>query len=146
MNVGKIVANTSAILATAALALESNQMGVRKAVENSKNQGAKDSIRDVIGTSKLNYSSPLYNESKQEIFKLKTPNMFKDIYHGIAGYIKGFANGIAHNWTTAGFAALTLISKKPKMKAFGAIGLGVSVAWNFIKNGTSIFEKRSYLD
>lgn len=150
MQLYKVIANTSAILASTAIALEANKMGVSKAIENSKNEGAKDTTRDLIGASKLNYPSPLYNEVKKGIFKFKNPNPVSDVYHGVCGYFKGFGNGLVHNIPTIGFAALTLCARgKGKasnaFRTIGVIGLGASVIWNFIKNGTNLFEKKDYL-
>lgn len=149
----RVLANTSALLAAGAVALEANKMGTRKAAENVKTGGAKDSVRDVIGASKLNYPSPMYNEVKKGIFNFKTPNTPMNVAHGVSGYVKGFVNGVSHHLATVGFAALTLIAKgapdkkvSSAFKTIGVIGMGASVVWNFIKNGTNVFEKKNYLD
>ncbi len=163
MQIYKILTNTSAIIAAATVAYEAHTMGTRKSAENVKLGGAKDTIRDTIGTSKLNYPSPIYNETKKGIFKIKTPNPFKDIIHGTGGYLDGFMEGLTRNIPTLGFAALTLAAKtkmkdvvvngvtKQKvnhasLKTVGVVGLGLSVLWNFLKYGTSIFERKDYLD
>ena len=163
MKLYRFLTNASAIIAGATVAYESHRMGTRKSAETVKLQGAKDTVRDTIGTSKLNYPSPVHNEIKKKIFNFKTPNSLKNLTHGITGYFDGFVNGVAHNIPTIGFAALTLACKtklkdvivngvtKQKvnhasLKTLGIVGLGVSIAWDFLKNGTSVFEQRNYLD
>lgn len=151
MNAGKIFANTSAILATAAIALEANTMGMKKSVKNAKLEGAKDTIQDTIGLSKMNYPSPMYNETKKGIFKFKTPNPVMDAVHTVSGYIKGFLNGVSHHLPTLGFAALTLATRGTNkaakvIRSIGVIGVGITAAIDFIRNGTSIFENKKYLD
>jgi len=170
MNIHKILMNTAALAALGTVAYEAHKMGARKSSENVKLGGAKDTIRDTIGTSKLNYPSPVYNEVKKGIFNLKTPNPAMDAVHGTSGYFNGFMNGLGHNIPTVGFAALTLACKtkmktvpvekmvkgvlttvnKQKvnlasLKTIGVAGLGLSIVWNYLKHGTSILERRDYL-
>ena len=171
MNVHKILMNASAAIALGTVAYEAHKMGTRKSSANIKLGGAKDTIRDTIGASKLNYPSPVYNEVKKGIFNLKTPNPAMDAVHGTTGYFNGFMGGAARHIPTLGFAALTLACKtkmkdvqvekmvkgvktmvtKQKvnlasLKTVGAVGLGLSVLWGFLKHGTNILERRDYLD
>lgn len=171
MTIHRILINTSAIIALGTVAYEAHKMGARKSSQNMKLGGAKDTIRDTIGASKLNYPSPLYGEVKKGIFGMKTPNPAKDAVHGASGYFNGFMSGVGYNIPTIGFAALTLACKtkmkdvpvtkivkgvsttvmKQKinlasLKTVGVIGLGLSVVWNFLKHGTNLLEQRNYLD
>jgi len=163
MQIQKYLINTAAIIALGTVAYEAHKMGARKSSENVKLGGAKDTVRDTIGASKLNYPSPVYNEVKKGIFNLKTPNPARDAVHGVSGYFNGFMSGATHHIPTLGFAALTLASKtkmknvvkngvtKQKinlasMKVVGIVGLGLSILWNFLKHGSTIFERKDYLD
>ena len=145
MSTTSFIASASAVLAGTMVALEANSMGVRKAEENTKREGAKDTIRDYTGTMKLNYPSVMHNETKKEIFRLKTPLFIKDVIHGTAGYFKGFFRGIMNNLLTTALAIGTIALPKEmkRTKAAGAIALGASVIWNFLKNGTNLFEKKN---
>ncbi len=156
----KVVTNASALIAATTVAYEAHKMGGRKSIEQAKLGGAKDTIKETIGISKLNYPSPLYNETKKGIFKGTMMNPFMDVFHSASGYIQGFSNGIVQNIATIGFAALTLASKseivkkvggsdvikKSPLKMIGAIGMGASILWNFLQNGTTLFEKKDYLN
>ena len=162
MAIHKYLMNASAIIALGTVAYEAHNMGARKSSQNIKLGGAKDTIRDTIGASKLNYPSPLYNEVKKGIFNIKTPNPAKDAINGTTGYFNGFMSGVSHNIPTIGFAALTLACKtkmkdvivngvtKQKinpasLKTIGVIGLGLSIVWNFLKYGTTMLDRKDYL-
>jgi hypothetical protein len=80
-----------------------------------------------------------------ETFKYKLGYGPKDLLHKGTGYLYGLGVGLAHNWNTLGCAALTFLAKKRPLKVAGAIGVGLSVAWNFIKNGTNLLEHKDYL-
>ena len=61
------------------------------------------------------------------------------------GYVTGAAKGVAHNALTLGFSALAFFAKRDGLKKVGVFGLGLSVAWDFIKNSTNLFERTDYL-
>ena len=75
-------------------------------------------------------------------FSLSHPDSADQIERYLAG---GAIKGIGYNFATLGFSALTFFAKSDTMKKAGLFGLGLSVAWDFIKNSTNIFERTDYL-
>ena len=80
-----------------------------------------------------------------ETYKFKLGLGHRDLIHKASGYLQGLGVGFANNWNTLGCALITFLSKKKPMKVAGVIGLGLSIAWNYIKNGTNLLEKTDYL-
>lgn len=141
----KVLTNLAAGLATTSVLYEAHQIGKNYANANLIKGAGNDLVSDVMGYQRLNYPSEKYNKVKTETFKFKMGLGYKDIFHKGSGYLQGVGVGLAHNWNTLGCALVTFLAKRKPLKIAGAIGVGLSIAWNFIKNGTNLLEKTDYL-
>ena len=145
MNILNIASKTAATLATGASLYDIHKLGVREANIKREKNYADDFIADQIGSSKLNYPSEKHNAMKKWLMNFKYPLQVSEIWNTATGYLKGVAKGIGYNIATLGFSALAFFAKKDGTRKAGIIGLGLSVAWDFIKNSTNIFERKDYL-
>ncbi|GBF23083.1 hypothetical protein tpqmel_0487 [Candidatus Gastranaerophilus sp. (ex Termes propinquus)] len=132
-------------LGLGAVLLDSNALGVRKAESCAKQGIAKETIRQHIGSSKMDYPSPMYNVIKESNRKLVPNNLISTLY-GIGGYFRGLYQGVVNNLPLVGFSALALLAKKPVGRKVGIVGAGLSALYGCIKNGTHLFENKKYLD
>ena len=71
---------------------------------------------------------------------------FHKIGGGVTGFFKGVFDGMKDNLITAGFSIITLLSKNKTVKTIGVAGLGISTAWDFLKNGTNLFTDKSLIE
>lgn len=140
-----VLTNLAAGLATASVVYDAHKIGKNYSNANLIRGGGDDLVADLMGAQRLNYPSEKYNKIKQETFKYKLGYGVKDVFHKGSGYLQGVGIGLAHNWNTLGCALITFLAKKKPLKVAGAIGVGLSVAWNFIKNGTNFLEHKDYL-
>ncbi len=145
MSLLNIASKTAAILASGTSLYDIHTLGVREANIKRESNYANDFIAQNLGASKLNYPSEKHNAMKQWIMDFKYPLQLSEIWNTVSGYVVGAAKGVVHNFATLGFSAVALFAKKDGWKKFGVIGLGLSVAWDFIKNSTNLFERTDYL-
>lgn len=140
-----VATKAAAIMATSVSLYDINSLGVREANIKRESNYADDFIAGEIGSSKLNYPSGKHAAFKNWSKNFKFPYQLTELWDTVSGYVIGAAKGAWYNAATLGFSALTFFAKKDGMKKFGAIGLGLSVAWDFIKNGTNLTERTDYL-
>ena len=140
-----VATKAAAVLATAATAYDVHTLGARQAKIKRESNYADDFIAQQVGASKLNYPSEKHSAMKDWIMDFKYPLQMSEVINTVIGYITGAAKGIGHNLATLGFSALTFFAKSDGLKKAGLFGLGLSVAWDFIKNSTNIFERTDYL-
>ena len=145
MNILNIASKSSALLATGASLYDIHKLGVREANIKREKNYADDFIAEQIGSSKLNYPSEKHNAMKKWLMNFKYPLQISEVWNTVSGYVTGAVKGIGYNLPTLGFSALAFFAKKDCTRKLGIIGLGLSVAWDFIKNSTNIFEKKDYL-
>lgn len=140
------VANTAAVLSLASCVIESGAKGVKTAKADSKTEVAIKNIRDLTGDSKLNKSSGKYKAMKEIV---RSSDFTAPIYGAkgaITGFCRGAFHGIKNNILSIPFAAMTLVCKGKIGKTIGIAGLGISMAWDFIKNGTNLFTDKSTIE
>lgn len=140
-----IAAKSAAILATGATLYDVHYLGKREASVKKESNYADDYIAQNIGANKLNYPSPKNNAIKNFFMDMKIPYQPSELWDSVTGYATGALKGVAHNAATLGFAALTFCAKGNGTKKLGMLGLGVSLAYDFIKNGTNLLERTDYL-
>ena len=145
MNWLNFATKTASILATGTSLYDIHKLGVQSANIKRESNYADDFIAQTIGASKLNYPSEKHNKMKEWILSFKYPLQDSEVFNTVSGYIQGAIKGIGYNLGTLGFSALAFFAKKDSFKKVGIIGLGLSVAWDFIKNSTNLFEKTDYL-
>ncbi len=145
MTVLNVASKAAALMASGASLYDIHSLAKREANIKRESNYADDFIAQNIGASKLNYPSAKHNGMKQWIMDFQYPLQLSEVWNLASGYVVGAAKGICHNFATLGFSALAFFAKKDGMKKFGVIGLGLSVAWDFIKNSTNLFEKTDYL-
>lgn len=145
MSLLNIASKTAALLATGASLYDIHKLGVRKANIKRESNYADDFIAQNLGSSKLNYPSEKHNAMKNWIMSFQYPLQLSEVWNTISGYVSGAIDGIGHNLATLGFSALSFFAKKDGLKKVGVLGLGISVAWDFIKNSTNLFERTDYL-
>ena len=140
-----IASKTAALLASGTSLYDIHTLGAREANIKRESNYADDFIAQSIGASKLNYPSQKHNKMKQWILEFHYPLQMSEIWNTVTGYVTGAAKGVAHNALTLGFSALAFFAKRDGLKKVGVFGLGLSVAWDFIKNSTNLFERTDYL-
>lgn len=140
-----VASKAAALMATGASLYDIHSLGKRKANIKRESNYADDFIAQNIGASKLNYPGAKHNAMKQWIMDFQYPLQLSEVWNTVSGYVTGAFKGVCYNAATLGFSALAFFAKKDGMKKFGVIGLGLSVAWDFIKNSTNLFEKTDYL-
>ena len=145
MNILNIASKSSALLATGASLYDAHTLGKREASIKREGNYADDFIAQQLGASKLNYPSEKHNAMKEWILNFKYPLQLSEVWDSVSGYVSGALKGVWYNIATLGFSALTLFGNKDCYKKVGIIGLGLSVAWDFIKNSTNLFERTDYL-
>ena len=144
-NVLNIASKTAALLATGASLYDVHTLGKREANIKRESNYADDFIAQQLGASKLNYPSEKHNSMKEWILNFTYPLQLSEIWDTVSGYVSGALKGVWYNIATLGFSALAFFAKKDGMRKVGIAGLGLSVAWDFIKNSTNIFERTDYL-
>lgn len=140
-----IASKAAAVMATGASLYDIHTLAKREANIKRERNYADDFIAQQIGASKLNYPSAKHDSMKQWIMDFKYPYQLSELGDTITGYVSGALKGICHNAATLGFSTLAFFAKKPGFKKAGVIGLGLSVAWDFIRNSTNLFERTDYL-
>ncbi len=151
LNVGSKLA---AGLATTVALYDVNGLGVRGANIKRESNYADDYIANTIGANQLNYPSEKNNAIKKWMHDLKFPYQISEFFDTVTGYVEGAVKGIAYNLPTLGFSTLLLLSKNDgaknigklpikhnTLKKLGVVGLGISMAYDFIVNGTNLTNK-----
>lgn len=133
------VVNTAAVLSLASSVIEIGAKGAKKAHANAKTELAIKDIRDLTGDSKLHRSSGKYKAMKEMVRSGDATSSLYEAKGAITGFCKGAFDGIMNNALSMPFALIALISKGKTGKTVGIIGCGLSMAWDFIKNGTNLF-------
>ena len=142
-----IAAKSAAVMAATASLYDVNANGVRVAKNKSSKNYADDFIAQQIGASKLNYPSEKAATIKNWMLDFKFPYKVSEFVDSLTGYTEGAIKAIGHNFATLGFSALAFFSgsKHPRLQKAGLFGLGISVAWDFLKNCTNAFERTDWL-
>lgn len=140
------IANTAAILAIGSNVIEAGEVGARRASKGAQTAVAVKDIKDYTGDSLLNKSSEKHNAMKEMVRKSDFLTGFHKIGGGITGFASGIVEGMKGNWLSTGFAALTLATRNRTVKTIGIVGTGVSMLWDFLKNGTNLFTKRNLIE
>ncbi len=140
------IANTAAILAIGSNVIEAGEVGARRASKGAQTAVAVKDIKDYTGDSLLNKSSEKHNAMKKMVRKSDFLTGFHKIGGGITGFASGIVEGMKGNWLSTGFAALTLATRNRTVKTIGIVGTGVSMLWDFLKNGTNLFTKRNLIE
>ena len=141
----KILTKTMGALALSAVSIDSCRMGQIKARASIKDGEASDALRNYIGSSKMDSYSPMYSKIKEKT-ALMYPHRFMNALHGIKGFAIGLQDGVINHSAIIGSAIFTLCSKKRVTQLASAIFLGAVCAYNLIKNGTGLMEKRNDFD
>lgn len=152
-SLGKIAATAAAAMAGSACLYDVHKQGVRSATLTREKNYADDFIAQEIGSSKLNYPSAKHAAIKNWMLNFKFPHKFSEIVNTVGGYFKGAVKGIANNFAPLACSALTIFlgankkiaSKHPNLQKYALFATGITTAWDFIKNGTNLFERTDYL-
>ena len=140
------VANATAITSLASSALEAGELAVREAKQSAKTAVAIKDIRDFTGDSMLNKSSEKHNAMKEIVRNSDFTVGIHKAAGAITGFFGGFVEGMKGNLPATGFSLITLLSSNRTVKAIGAVGTGVSMFFDFIKNGTNFFVDKSLIE
>ncbi len=143
----KILPKIPAGLALGAVVFEAGKIAKGDAIEQAKIAESKAGIRTIIGNSKMDNDSYIYNSMKNDGYD-RYPYGLTKAWHGTKGFIHGFFRSLKNNFLIGTCAVLALLTKADHKKAQIAslAALGVSVLYGIIKNGTSLFERRDYLE
>ncbi len=134
----KLITNSMAILSLTSSAIEAGQRGFKKASSSARTELASKDIKDINADLMLNKPSEKHNAMKEYVRQGDFTSGFYKAKGALSGFFKGTYEGMKGNFLSAGFAILTLASKNKTIKTIGAIGCGLSGAWDFIKNGTNL--------
>jgi|GEM_PF-1454454 len=145
LNPLSIAAKTVGALGAAIVLLDANAMGIRKADEQSKVGIANQALNQHIGMSKMDYPSPLYNELRENA-KASFPHTFTSTVYGIGGYFKGLYQGVSNKLPLLATSAVAVFAKNKTIQKIGMAGVGLTALWGYIKNTTTLFEHKKYLD
>lgn len=140
------IANTAAVLSLTSSAFEAGEAGMRNASQNAKAAVAINDIKNYTGDSLLNKSSEKHNEMKKIVRSGDLTTWFHKSSGAVSGFIKGAAQGLRGNLPSVGFSALTIAAKNKTLKTIGVVGVGITTAWDFLKNGTNLFTKRNTIE
>lgn len=142
-NAGTKIAST---LGLASIVIEAHSMGKTASRKTAGQVSADKYVQDSIAASKMNTTSVKHNASKKF---LEHSDMVDRIYTTggkIGGYIKGFASCLWNNIFTVAFGTIALAAKSKTANAIALAGMGISMLYDFIVNGTNLFERKDYLD
>lgn len=133
-------------LGLASIVLEGHQMGKIASRKTSGEASADKFIKDEIGASKSNTESPKHAATKDFIAKCDILDNLYTTGSKISGYAKGFLSCCWNNIFTVAFGMLGITAKSKVTRSIALIGLGASMLYDFIVNGTNIFERKDYLE
>lgn len=133
-------------LGLASIVLEGHQLGKIASRKTSGEVSADKFIKDEIGASKSNTGSPRHAATKDFIANCDILDNLYTVGAKIGGYAKGFLSCCWNNIFTVAFGMLGISAKSRAGKTIALIGLGTSMLYDFIVNGTNIFERKDYLE
>lgn len=146
MNAFNVATKAASALGLASIVIEGHDMAKRTARRSGAKASADKFVRDEIGASKLNHDSAKHSNSKEFFANGDITDKFHEVFGTIGGYISGFAKCAWNNIFTVAFGAVGLIAKSKGVKSAALIGMGLSILTDTIINGTSLFERKDYLD
>ena len=149
MNIGqtavKVLSKTMGAMALSAVTIDALKMGKIRAEEHIKEGESNDTLRSYIGNSKMDFPSPMYAKMKERM-SILYPHGLMNAIHAVKGAIVGFASGIMHHADVIGSSIFVLCAKKKAGQIASALFLGGVCAYNFIKNGTGLTERKKDLE
>lgn len=146
INFFNIGATAASILGLGSVTLEAHSRGKLEAKKGQGKASSNKYVRDAIGASKLNSPSEKHAAIKDFIANGDITDKFHEIGGTIGGYFSGIGKTLWNNIFTTAFALMTLTVKSKMAKTIGLIGMGLSILFDTIVNGTSLFERKDYLD
>ena len=138
--------NTASVLAITSNAVEAGKMGLKNASQSARSASAIKDIKDYTGDSVLNKASEKHDAMKEIARSIDVKRPFNKTGGAVSGFCKGFWEGMKGNWLSTGFAAMTLASKNKIPKTIGTAGMTISLIYDFIKNGTSLFTRKNIIE
>ena len=138
--------NTASVLAITSNAVEAGKKGLNNASQAARSAAAIKDIKDYTGDSVLNKASAKHNTMKEIVRSIDVTRPFNKAGGAVSGFCKGFWEGMKGNWLSTGFAAMTLVSKNKIPKTIGTAGMTISLVYDFIKNGTSLFARKDIIE
>lgn len=146
MNTFNAATKIASALGLASVAIEGHDMAKRTARRSGAKASTDKFLRDEIGASKLNHESIKHSASKDFFADGNVTDKFHEVFGTIGGYISGFAKCAWNNIFTIAFGAVGLIAKSKPVKTTALLGMGLSILVDTLFNGTSLFERKDYLD
>ena len=146
MNAFNIATKAASALGLASVAIEAHDMGKRAARRGGAKASADKFVRDEIGASKLNTDSLKHAQTKEFFANGDVTDKFHEFFGTMGGYVSGFTKGVWNNIFTVAFGAVGLAAKSKNVKTASLIGMGASILIDTLFNGTSLFERKDYLD
>lgn len=140
------VANAAAIASLTGVTVEAAGRGKKVGSQSADRAVAINDIKNLTGDSFLNSPSEKHNAMKKWVRGLDITTPFIKAGGAVSGFFKGAGETIKRNLPTVGFSALTLISRNRTIKTIGIVGTVVSMAYDFIKNGTNLFTNRNLIE
>ncbi len=141
----KVLSKTMGVMAVGVIGADVFKMGKRRAKEFIQEGEAKDTLRTYVGDSKMDFPSPMYAKMKEKSFQMY-PHKLMNFFHAVKGFTSGLFEGIAHHSDIIGASIFVLCAKKKIGQVISASVLGCICAFNIIKNGTALMEKRDDFD
>lgn len=142
----KQIANTAAVLSLASSIIDAGKKAMKDASNCAQTAVAIKDIKDISGDSLLNAPSEKYNTMKSFVRNADLTTGSYKVAGAVYGFVTGFAKITKNNLASISFSILTLASKNKVMKTIGVAGTGLSMAWDFIKNGTNLFTKKNSIE
>lgn len=142
----RFIANTAAFLSITSSAIEAGKKGLNDASKCAQTAVAIGDVKDITNDSYLNKPSEKHNAMKEFVRKHDLLSGTRRAQGAMYGFVTGIAKGIKGNLLSIGFSTMTLASKNKKVKTAGVIGTGISLVWDFIKNGTNLLIKRDVIE
>lgn len=143
LGAGTKIAST---LGIAAIALEAHDGGKRLSRKSGAQAQADKFVKDSIGASKLDYVSSRHDATKTFLANSDITDKALEIGGKIGGYFTGVAKSLWQNIFTLAFATVGLAAKSKPVRIVALAGMGLSLLTDTILHGTSLFERKDYLD
>lgn len=103
-------------------------------------------VQTALGSEKSDTFSYRDSERKNWINEKQFFTKPVELFGNIAGYIKGFGEGIVRYIPQLTLGSIAIFANKNKKLAnMSAIALGIVEAYDFLKNSTGLFQKTDYL-
>lgn len=146
INLFNIGTTAASVLGLGSIAIDAHSRGK---LEARKGQGKATSdkyVRDMIGASKLNDVSEKHAAIKDFIADGNVTDKFHEFGGAVGGYFSGVGKTLWNNIFTTAFGLTALAAKSKIVKTGALIGMGISMVIDTIVNGTSLFDRKDYLD